>query len=178
MKTIPTSSWVRLESSFRETPLLTTLMAVITPPALAIATPTSSKRLKRSPSQRPPPTTRRPRPALRSVAVTGMGASARDAASATQARLLKAMARSQAGRLASAANKRSPDRPGIRIPSRFSSAAAPALNMPDRSASRLPMTSMTYSFYRRDYRSGRNCRLRTQERLKVGHESTDDGPKR
>ena len=139
------TSWVRFESNRRWTPLFTTLIAVITPPVLARTTPTSSGTVKRSLSQRAPPTTSKPRPALRSVAVTGTGASARDAASPSQARALRPIARSQAGRRASAASSGQPLCPNpVLIPSRFSSAAAAALNMPESSASRLPMTNMAY----------------------------------
>ncbi len=146
----PTASSVRFDSGRRVTVVWAALAVVSAPPALARATPASSSRLKCSSSHRRPPTTSRPRPALRTVATTGTGASAREAASATHATALSAIASSHNGRLASTASKRKPFRPvPLRIPSRFSSAAAPALSMPDMSASRLPMTSMASGGYSR-----------------------------
>lgn len=87
---------------------------------------------------------------LRAPAPSTAKRSPSDAAPATQARALSAIANSQRGRLASAASKRALLRPvPLRIPSHFSRAAAAALNMPDMSASRLPMTSMASGGYSR-----------------------------
>ena len=73
----------------------------------------------------------------------GTGARAREAASPTQARALSTMAASHAGRRARAANRRIPERVvAVRMPSRFSSQAAVALSIPERSASRLPTSTM------------------------------------
>ena len=65
--------------------------------------------------------------------------------SPTQAKALSTMAASHAGRRARAASRRRPVRAvAVRMPSRFSSQAAPALSMPEMSASRLPTSTMAY----------------------------------